>query len=420
MAECRPRIAGLSREGIASAKFGGIAKMRDVIVAALVLALSPLAAGSAHAQPKKGPQPAYSHPAEREKANENVVMLLGGTAGGPYMQLAQDIATGVNEKDKVRVIPLASDGAIGNIRDILLLRGVDLAITSLQALNALKASGEYGPNLERRIAYISPLTVGPLHVLARVDVKSVKELEGKKVNVLQKGSGTSNYGIQIFKALGVEILPVNHTHNDAVELMRNGQIDAALCVCPIPVPALASVKPELGFKYLEVPYIPELEDTFLPASLTNEHYPNLVPLGTKVHTVGTSTVLVAYNWQPGTERYRKIERFVNQFFSNIEKLRKPPHPAAWKDTNIAASVRGWQRFPAAQQWLDRQAAEVAAKAKADAKAKAKADTAAAESKVESKSSRSPPPREGATQHDAAAQERLFQEFLEWSKKQPKR
>src|SRR5262245_3433423 len=141
--------------------------MRDVIVAALVLALSPLAVGAAYAQPKKSAQPAYSHQAEREKLNENVVMLLGGTAGGPYMQLAQDIATGVNEKDKMRVIPLASDGAIGNVRDILLLRGVDLAITSLQALNALKASEEYGPNLERRIAYISSLTVGPLHVLAR-------------------------------------------------------------------------------------------------------------------------------------------------------------------------------------------------------------------------------------------------------------
>ncbi len=386
--------------------------MRDVIVAALVLALSPLGLSAANAQPhKKGPQPAkvqpYAHHAEREKANENVLMLLGGTAGGPYMQLAQDIATGVNEKDKVRVIPLASDGAMGNVRDVLLLRGVDLAITSLQALNGLKASGEHGPNLERRIAYIAPLTVGPLHVLARADVTSVKELSGKRVNVLQKGSGTSNYGIKIFKALGVEIIPVNHTHNDAVQLMRTGEIDAALCVCPIPVPALAGVKSDLGFKYLEVPYIPELEEVFLPASLTSEHYPNLVPPGTKVQTVGTSTVLIAYNWQPGSDRYRKIEKFVHAFFSNIDKLRKPPHPPAWKDTNIAASVRGWQRFPAAQQWLDRQAAEVAAKAKATATV------------VDGKPARPPASRE-PSQHDAGVQERLFQEFLEWSRKQPKR
>src|SRR5262245_7704895 len=403
----------------ASAEFGGIGKMRDVTAAALVLALSLLVVvGAADAQShKKGALP-DSHQAKREKANESVLMLLGGTAGGPYMQLAQDIATGVNENDKVRVIPLASDGAIGNIRDILMLRGVDLAITSLQALNSLKESGEHGPNLERRIAYISPLTVGPLHVLARAEIKSVKELDGKKVNVLQKGSGTSNYGIQIFKALGVEITPVHHTHNDAVELMRNGRIDAALCVCPIPVPALAAVKGDLGFKYLEVPYIPELEDTFLPASLTNEHYPNLVPPGTKVLTVGTSTVLIAYNWQPGTPRYRKIERFVNQFFSSIEKLRQPPHPPAWKDTNIAASVRGWQRFPAAQQWLDRQAAEVAAKAKADSKAKARAKAEAPA--AGDKPPRPQAPKQGSSQLDDAEQERLFQEFLDWSKKQPKR
>jgi hypothetical protein len=240
----------------------------------------------------------------------------------------------------------------------------------------------------------------------------VKELNGKTVNVLQKGSGTSNYGIKILKALGVEIVPVNHTHNDAVRLLSSGEIDAALCVCPIPVPALAAVKSDLGFKYLEVPYIPELEETFLPASLGNEHYPNLVPPGTKVQTVGTSTVLIAYNWQPGSERYRKIERFVDAFFSNIDRLRKPPHPPAWKDTNIAASVRGWQRFPPAQQWLDRQAAEIAAKAKAKARAKAEA-TAATPPRLQA-------PKGGTTVRDTAAQERLFQEFLEWSKKQPRR
>jgi TRAP transporter TAXI family solute receptor len=393
--------------------------MRIVIVAALVLAFGPLVAGAAHAQPhkKRAPQP-YSHQVEREKINENVLMLLGGTAGGPYMQLAQDIATGVKDAEKVRVIPLASDGAMGNVRDVLLLRGVDLGITSLQALNAIKASAKYGPNLERRIAYIAPLTVGPLHVLVRNEVKSVKDLNGKKVNVLQKGSGTSNYGIQIFKALGVEIIPVNHTHNDAVQLMRSGEIDAALCVCPIPVPAMSAIKPEFGFKYLEVPYTPELEETFLPASLNHEHYPNLVPPGTKVQTVGTSTVLIAYNWQPGSERYRKIEKFVDAFFSNIEKLRKPPHPPAWKDTNIAASVRGWHRFPAAQQWLDRQAAQAAAKARAEARAEARAK-AKAEATVATPP-RTQAPKGGAGAHDAAAQEKLFQEFLEWSKKQPKR
>jgi TRAP transporter TAXI family solute receptor len=390
--------------------------MRISLVVALLLALGPVGAGVSGAQtptqqpakqqPLKRPVPkVHSHQAEREKLNENIVMLLGGTAGGPYMQLAQDIATAVNDKHNLRVIPLASDGAMGNVRDTLLLRGVDIGITSVQALNAIKASGEYGPNIDRRIAYISPLTVGPFHVLARPEYKSVKDLNGKKVNVLQKGSGTSNYGPQILKALGVEIVPVNATHNDAVQLMRSGEIDATLCVCPIPVPALAALKGDLGFKYLEVPYIAELEENYLPASITSEHYPNLVPAGTKVQTVGTSTILISYNWAPGTERYRKIEKFVNAFFSKIEKLRQPPHPPIWRDVNIAASIRGWQRFPAAQHWLDRQNAEAAAARKAPPG-------------IDLKQARAQAAK--AAPHDPAEQERLFREFLEWKRRQQPR
>jgi TRAP transporter TAXI family solute receptor len=377
-------------------------------VFALALGLS--VAGDASAQtPKKGAP--LSHEAARAKANENLVMLLGGPAGGVFMQLAQDIAVATNEKDELRVLPLAGDGAVGNVRDVLVLRGVDLGITSVQALNLAKVSGEYGPNLEKRLAYITPLTVGPFHVLARGELKSVKDLHGKKVNLAQKGSGTSNYVPKIFKALGIEVVPIYVTHTEGIQLMRNGEIDATLCVCPLPVPAYAAIKPELGFRFLEVPYIDKLEEAFLPGSLTNEHYPNLIAPGATVKTVANTTVLVAFNWAPGTDRYRKIEKFVNAFFGNMDKLRQRPPPAIWKDVNISANIRGWPRFPAAQQWLDQQAAEAAAKAKAKVKAQA--------------ASPPPPtlpqaPKGGVTEHDAATQERLFQEFLEWSKKQQRR
>ena len=68
---------------------------------------------------------------------------------------------------------------------------------------------------------------------------------------------------------------------------------------------------------------------------------------------------------------------------------------------MAATIRGWQRFPAAQQWLDRQAAEAAAKAKAAAERHRRTQARAQAAK--------------AAPHDAAEQERLFKEFMEWSR-----
>jgi uncharacterized protein len=368
----------------------------------LLIALCPFIISPCVAQaPQKAPsKPApFSHPTQREKANENLLMLLGGTAGGPYAQLAQDMAAVVNDADNLRVLPIASDGAKTNVRDVLLLRGVDMGISSIHALEALKASGEYGLDLDRSIAYITQLSVDTFHVLARPESKSLKDLNGKKVNVLPKGAFTATIAPEILKTLGVEIVPVNFGHNEAIQLLRTGEIDGAVCICPVPLPAFASLK-EQSFKLLEVPYTDTFEKSYLPASLHTSHYPNLIAAGSSVKTIATGTVLITYNWPPASERYRKIEKFVNALFSKIDNLRRPPHHPAWKDVNFAASLRGWQRFPAAQQWLDRDAA--------------KAANAAPPSGIDVKHARSQAAK--AAPNDAIEQERLFKEFMEWSRR----
>ncbi len=399
-----PRCAS----ALSFSKFGGYLDMRVSLVLALLLASSPLAVTASSAQSPQKPAPApkapFSHLVEREKANENFLILLGGTLGGPYVQMAQDIARVVSDGNNLRVLPMASDGALQNVRDVLLLRGVDLGITTDQVLNTLKESGEFGPNLERRIAYISPLAVDMLHVLARPEINSLSDLNGKKVNVMPKGSASSALVPKTFKALGVEVDQENLTIGDALQRMRAGTLYATACYCPVPVPAFSGLSPDLGFKFLTAAYTKPLEEaSFLPASIPGEPYPSLIAKGSKVPTVATSTILITFNWVPGTDRYKKVEKFVNAFFTNFDKLRQPPHHPTWKDVNIAANIRGWQRFSAAQQWLDREAAEVA-KAPVPGIDIKQARTQAAK----------------AVPNDAAEQERLFREFLEWSRKRPQR
>ena len=82
--------------------------------------------GAGKAEAQKGPSKApFSHHDERAKANQNLLMLLGGALGGPWIQMAQDVATVVSDGDKLRVLPLAGGGAKSNLRDVLLVRGVD-------------------------------------------------------------------------------------------------------------------------------------------------------------------------------------------------------------------------------------------------------------------------------------------------------
>src|SRR5262249_45086910 len=126
----------------------------------------------------------------------------------------------------------------------------------------------------------------------------------------------------------------------------------------------------------------------------------------RVQTIATSPVLVTFNWARDTARYRKLETFVKALFANVDKLMYPLRHGAWKQFNIAASIKGWQRFPAAQEWLGKPAADAALRAKGDASGVDVTQASAQAAK--------------AAPNVAAEQDRLFREFMEWSRNRPKR
>ena len=48
----------------------------------------------------------------------------------------------------------------------------------------------------------------------------------------------------------------------------------------------------------------------------------------------------------------QIARFVDALFSRIDEFAKPPRHPKWKEASISAVIPGWQRFKAAQDWID--------------------------------------------------------------------
>ena len=375
--------------------------MRGRIVLAFLLLVSGLSPSpsSAQTQASQPKDKLGNREQMRQKMNENLLVLMCGSLGAPYIQLGHDISVVVNDGDNLRILPVVSDGALTNVRDVLYLKGVDLGITTVQILNALRSSNEFGANLDRQITYIAPLSVDTLHILARPGIERIEDLKGKKVSFNSKGSGTARFTPLVFKTLGIDVSETTMAQGDAIQAMRNGELDATACSCPMPLPAFPNVKPEWGFKFLDVPYVPAFEQDYVPASIANENYPNLVAKDHKVQTIATSTILIAFNWSRGTDHYRRIEKFIDAFFSKADELRRPPRHPAWRDVNMAATIRGWQRFAAAQEWLDRNAAKPAVTPAGGEGALARAPAAHAASR------------------DPAEQERLFQEFLKWSQQQ---
>jgi uncharacterized protein len=348
------------------------------------------------AQRSRAPQSAtLSREQFREQMNENVLFLMGGQLGAAYIQLAHDISVVVNDGSNLRVLPVVGEAALQNVKDLLFLRGVDLALTTVQVLNHLKASGEAGPHLERQITYIAPLFHDTVQILTRNEIGSIQDLKGKKVSFNNAGSATALFAPQLFKALGVDVQALNMPQGDAIQKLRSGEIDATVCACPMPIPAFAGLKPDSGLHLIPMPLIDTLQDSYLPAAIGNEDYPTLVAKDAKVESIATSTLLISFNWPKGSTRYMRTAKFVEIFFSKFDEFQKPPRHPLWKTTNIAATMPGWTRFPAAQEWLDRERANQASTLQKGFKQFA-ADRAAKQSISE-----------------PVDNDRLFREFLEW-------
>lgn len=285
----------------------------------------------------------------RQRVNDNVLFLMGGQPGATFSQLAHDISVVVDDGNNLRVLPVLGGAAVQNVEDVLYLRSIDMALTTQEAMNYLKSAGDLGPNLEQQLTYIAALSPNPLQILARADAKSIRDLSGKKVNFNNRGSATAQFVPKIFKTLGVDVEEFYMGPADAMEKLRHGEIDATICSCPTPVPSFADVKPEWGLRFVSVPYDKSIQAAYPPASISKEDYPGLVEKD--VETIAAITVLVSYNWPKDSIRYKRTEKFVNAFFSKFDEFHKPPRHPLWKVVNLGASIPGWTRFPAAEEWL---------------------------------------------------------------------
>jgi TRAP transporter TAXI family solute receptor len=289
----------------------------------------------------------------RARINENVVTIMAGSPSGTDLAIVQDIAEVLDDGERLRVLPMVGKGPEQNIKDVMFLRGVDMGVTQANLLKHFDKTGELGPNLKGQIAYIAKLFNEELHILVRPEVNDIHELNGKFVNFGAAGSGAEITGRLIFAALGVDAQEVHLSDTDAIQKLKDGDIDATIAVTGKPAPALASIKETSGLKLLAVPYAKGLEDEYYPATFTHDDYPALVPAGGRVDTLSVCAVLVSFNWSGDSVRYGKIAKFVERFFANFDSFLKSPRHPKWREVNFAATLEGWKRSPLAQSWIDR-------------------------------------------------------------------
>jgi TRAP-type uncharacterized transport system substrate-binding protein len=291
-----------------------------------------------------------SEAALRAQKNAWTVGIVGGLFSGTYMRLASEMADALDDGDNLRVLPIVSFGAGSNLDDLLYLRGVDLAITQSDVFEYFRTV-RHTPNLDRRIQYVIRLPISELHILARDDVHSLEDLRGKKVNFGPAGTGASLTGTIVFQRLGINVQQVNIPQAGAIEKLESGQIDAIARVLPKPVGFFSNIPPNSGLHLVNIPFTKTFDDYYTLGEFTKKDYPNLLDGKDRIDTIAVPAVLAVYNWPKDSDRYRKVQRFVQYLFTRFDTLQHPPYHPKWRDVNLAATVPGWTRWGPAEDML---------------------------------------------------------------------
>jgi uncharacterized protein len=306
-------------------------------------------------------KPAVSYEEKKRQANDIAVTVVVSGISCTCARFAEDIRNVVNDMspDGIRVLPVLGVGGLQNLNDVLFLKNIDMAVVDEDNLRLLKKKDPaLYANVEQRVQYITKLYNSEFHVLARNDIKSYDDLKDKKVNFNLKDSQTEVTADTVFDSLKIPVQRSYYDNDEAMKRLLSGDISAMIILTGAPQVTMAKVKKEDGVHFLPLDQdsLPNhdlhgLFANYLPAEITHDLYPNLVAEGTTVPTIANRALLVAYTWPENSQRYNKIAKFIDAFFSKIDQLNSPSRHPKWREVNLSAEMPGWVRFKPAADWL---------------------------------------------------------------------
>jgi len=338
---------------------------------------------------------------DRDRINEGTVTVITAPAGGATSVFGSDMARVLDDDENVRVLPVLGKGPVRNVIDVLYLKSIDMGIITTDVPEFYKLQYQI-PDITSKLRYIAKLYHNEVHVIARTSIKSIFDLEGKRI-VAPADVGYHAAKV-IFSRLGIRPASIDNQTDDARSIQKiiDGEVDAYITSTGKVFPLARNlIKNENRALHLvTIPYDRRLQDLYLPTTLSSEEYPNLLSAGETIETLAASQLLVSFNWPENSERYKKVARFVDAFFAKIDEFQKPPRHPKWSESSIVATIPGWQRFKASEDWLV--AHNLTPRTQSAEADKLQFQKFLTDNRVQDGS-------------DPAKRESLFRQFLEWQK-----
>ena len=320
--------------------------------------------------------------------------VIAGDEAGSETELAAEMAELVARNAPFRVVPVPGDSGLQNISRLLNDPRIDAGFVSTDVLADTKTQSAV-LNLADKLQVVARFCPQEVHVVARADIRSVADLAGKKVNFGPTGGSSAVTATILFRAVNIKVEPLALDGRTAIEQLRQGAIAAAVIVGAKPTPLIAEIPSSQGLHLLAIDFGAGLDDAYLPTSFDHDDYPNLIETETEIPSVATGMVLLTAAAKDDQGHADRVARLVDTLFSRFGELKANGRHPKWREINLAASLPGWTRNPAAETWLSEHPNESARKGP--------------QAKIEAGASSSSLPV-GQDQREA-----LFKQFIEWQR-----
>lgn len=291
------------------------------------------------------------------------VTVVTGLKTGTYYIFGRDIFEAAKKSGMdIQVKP--SEGSIDNIKIINSDDNVVLGIVQSDVLGFLgRSKNPDSMKMASNLRLIFPFYNEEIHVLARKEIRSFKDLNGKKIAIGEEGSGNMLTSINLFAMGGItpsESLKLPSAQG--IVAVLKGEADAIIFVGGKPVRLFKNLEdltlPE-NQKYApmleQVHFIPmngaKMLEEYKPAELTSADYKFIKD---PVPTISVQAILISRDFSQGTENAKRCEqigKLADALRAAIPTLKESGH-SKWKEVNLDANISTWKKDACAWEILN--------------------------------------------------------------------
>ena len=278
------------------------------------------------------------------KPATGIVTLLSDALSEPNSlasQILSDISVTLDKESNLRVLSVAGYGGAANVRDLLQLRGADLAVLNNDVLAYLDLTRAL-PDARKKVRVVVPLSQQGVFLFAREPIKSILDLKGRKLGVPGGKPSRLVTAKTIFSRLKIEA-EIIEIDDKSPEKHAAPDVDAVLLYEGDLRNLNAFGITADTYRLVSIPASGPLSQIY-PSKIYPSNLLGSFASAKDLETVQVTTLLASFDWSAKASRYNDVVKFVQKLFAALPVLRNHNRDATFNPTDIKAGLPGWVRY----------------------------------------------------------------------------